>query len=131
MASAPEERELARRLNRSRPPDESAGATTAAPSRARRKRSDAGVPRGPRASPLPTAAPDELAGISDPEELFRWALDALPRRNELDDEARAALDAAFLARATEIGADPELLLPFDQARPPAKPNGVADSAAPV
>src|SRR4051812_7821804 len=43
--------------NRSGAPDESAGATTAAPSRARRKRSDAGIPRGPRPSPLPKAAP--------------------------------------------------------------------------
>src|SRR3954452_14593094 len=48
----PEGREVAGRLNRSGAPDESAGATTAAPSRARRKRSEAGVPRGPRASPL-------------------------------------------------------------------------------
>src|SRR3954453_5249005 len=49
----PEEPELALRLNRSGAPDESAGATTAAPSRPRRKRSVAGVPRGPRPSPLP------------------------------------------------------------------------------
>lgn len=123
-----EERELATPLDQSG----EVGWHEARPGpRARRKRSDAGVPRGPRPSPLPKAAPDELAGISDPDALLRWALDALPRRNELDDEARAALDAAFLARATEIGADPELLLAFDQARPPAKPNGSADPAAPA
>src|SRR4051812_12336266 len=44
---SPEERELAHRLNGSGAPDESATAIIAAPSRARRKRSDAGLPRGP------------------------------------------------------------------------------------
>jgi hypothetical protein len=123
-----EQPELASPLNPSGDP----GSQGSPPSsRTRRKRSDAGVPRCPRPSPLPKAVPDELAGISDPDALLRWALDALPRRNELDEEARAALDAAFLARATEIGADPELLIAFDQARPPAKPNGAADPAAPV
>ena len=124
---SPEERELARRLNRSGWVGDS---TIPAPSRARRSRSGAGVRRAPRPSPLPKAAPDELAGISDPDALLRWALDALPRRNQLDEDARAALDAAFLERATAIGADPELLLPLQQGSH-GKRNGTADRAAPV
>src|SRR4051794_110281 len=54
---SPEEGEPARLLNRPGAPDESAGPPPAAPPRARRKRSDAGVPRGSRPSPLPKAAP--------------------------------------------------------------------------
>jgi hypothetical protein len=53
-----------------------------------------------------------LGNIADPDTLFRWALEMLPARNKLDDARRAAFDAAFLARADAIGADPELLIPF-------------------
>ena len=51
----------------------------------------------------------ELAHITDADTLFRWALEILPARNKLDQPQRAALDAAFFARADAIGADPELL----------------------
>ena len=54
----------------------------------------------------------DLANIGDADALFRWALEILPARNKLDDAQRAAFDAAFLARADAIGADPELLIPF-------------------
>ena len=60
----------------------------------------------------------DLANIVDADALFRWALEILPARNKLDDAQRAAFDAAFLARADEIGADPELLIPFASRRAP-------------
>ena len=60
----------------------------------------------------------DLAKIADAETLFRWALEVLPARNKLDDKERAALDAAFLAKAEVIGADPELLTPFAISRAP-------------
>ena len=41
----------------------------------------------------------DLAHITDADTLFRWALEILPARNKLDEQQRAALDAAFLARA--------------------------------
>src|SRR6516164_9238514 len=67
-------------------------------------------------SPSPSAQSTDplgaLAKIADAETLFRWALEVLPARNKLDDKERAALDAAFLAKAEAIGADPELLTPF-------------------
>ena len=58
----------------------------------------------------------DLANIADADALFRWALEILPARNKLDDAQRAAFDAAFLARADAIGADPELLIPFTSRR---------------
>jgi hypothetical protein len=54
----------------------------------------------------------DLSRIEDPEALLQWALKILPARNKLDDARREVLDAAFLARAETIGADPELLIPF-------------------
>ncbi len=60
----------------------------------------------------------DLANIADADALFRWALEILPARNKLDDAQRAAFDAAFLARADAIGADPELLIPFTSRRAP-------------
>jgi hypothetical protein len=54
----------------------------------------------------------ELARIVDAETLLRWAFEILPARNKLDDRKRDALDAAFLAKADAIGADPELLIPW-------------------
>ena len=59
----------------------------------------------------------DLANIADADALFRWALEILPARNKLDDAQRAAFDAAFLARADAIGADPELLIPFTHRAP--------------
>jgi ERF superfamily len=63
---------------------------------------------------------DDLARIEDAEALFRWALEILPARNKLDELQRAAFDAAFLARADAIGADPELLIPFGPSRVPSQ-----------
>jgi hypothetical protein len=62
--------------------------------------------------------PGDLASIADADALFRWALEILPARNKLDDAQRAAFDAAFLARADAIGADPDLLIPFTSRRAP-------------
>jgi hypothetical protein len=52
----------------------------------------------------------------------------LPARNKLDEARRAVFDAAFLAKADAIGADPELLLAFrpsagfeEFGNPPASP----------
>jgi hypothetical protein len=61
----------------------------------------------------------DLANIADSETLFRWALEVLPARNKLDEKERSALDAAFLAKAEAVGADPELLVPFATGRAPA------------
>ncbi len=47
-----------------------------------------------------------LTQVADEAGLLRWAVAALPYRNTLSDEARGALDAAFLARAEAIEADP-------------------------
>jgi hypothetical protein len=71
-----------------------------------------------RARPSPSAfvlsgdPESDLAKITDANTLFRWALEILPARNKLNEHQRAALDAAFLARADAVGADPELLTPF-------------------
>jgi hypothetical protein len=68
----------------------------------------------------------DLAKIEDADALFRWALEALPIRNKLNETRRAEFDAAFLARADAIGADPDLLIAF-------RPSGVSaelDSPAP-
>jgi hypothetical protein len=69
-------------------------------------------PPSPSPSAQPTDPLGDLAKIADAETLFRWALKVLPARNKLDDKERATLDAAFLAKAEAIGADPELLTPF-------------------
>ena len=78
-----------------------------------------------RRAPLPSSSfarsgdpGSDLANIADADALFRWALEILPARNKLDDAQRAAFDAAFLARADAIGADPELLIPFTSRRAP-------------
>ena len=84
----------------------------------RRRRSSR---RAPTSSSPFTSTGDpgsELAHINDADALLRWALEILPARNKLDDGQRAALDAAFLARADAIGADPELLTPFALHRAP-------------
>ncbi|SEC59753.1 ERF superfamily protein [Rhizobiales bacterium GAS191] len=60
----------------------------------------------------------DLARIEDADALFRWALQMLPARNKFDEAQRAEFDAAFLARADAIGADPELLIPFGSHRVP-------------
>ena len=65
-----------------------------------------------RASPAPADPLAELARIDSEDALVRWAIAALPHRSGLDDEPRAALDAAFRARAEAIGASPDLILAF-------------------
>ena len=65
-----------------------------------------------RASPAPADPLEELARIDSEDALVRWAIAALPHRSGLDDEPRAALDAAFRARAEAIGASPDLILAF-------------------
>ena len=62
----------------------------------------------------------DLLAVQNPDDLFRWALRALPARNKLDDTARAVLDSAFLARAEELGADAELLVAFAPAVAPGR-----------
>jgi hypothetical protein len=62
----------------------------------------------------------DLARIEDADALFRWALEILPARNKLDEARRAEFDAAFLAKADAIGADPELLIAFRPSRVPAE-----------
>ena len=41
----------------------------------------------------------DLAHADSEDALVRWAIAAMPHRNGLDDASRAALDAAFRARA--------------------------------
>jgi hypothetical protein len=86
-----------------------------------------GRPRRLPSVPGPSACVDpgtELEAIADPDALLRWALDALPQRNRLSDEERAQLDAAFLARAKALGAEPDLLLALS----PCENAGAAPSA---
>ena len=73
----------------------------------RRKRSDAGVPRGPRPQQAGSLQQSlaELAVIEDQETLFKWALKALPLRNGLSDEERRTVDSAFMAKAQNFGAE--------------------------
>jgi hypothetical protein len=79
--------------------------------------------RKPRRSGSSRSDPvGDLARIEDSEGLLQWALEILPARNKLDDARREALDAAFLARAETIGADPELLIPFAQRSEPSLAN---------
>jgi hypothetical protein len=65
-------------------------------------------------SPLPGSRDRvrALAQIQDADALFRWAVNVLPVRNKLNDAQRAEFDAAFVAKADAIGADPEFLLAF-------------------
>jgi hypothetical protein len=87
----------------------------------RKKRRDAGVPRGPR--PVPNSvehAIERLSGVETSDALFHWALAALPSRNELTDTSRATLDAAFFEKADELGVDPDILPALSQP-PPASP----------
>jgi hypothetical protein len=71
----------------------------------------------------------DLARIENADALLRWALDILPARNKLGDAQRAEFDAAFLARADAIGADPELLIAFRPSGVPAEfDNGPAPPA---
>jgi hypothetical protein len=48
---------------------------------------------------------------------YDGAIAALPHRNGLDDEPRAALDEAFRARAAAISANPDLVLAFAENAP--------------
>jgi hypothetical protein len=70
-----------------------------------------------------------LAQIQDADALFRLAVNILPARNKLDDAQRAEFDAAFLARADAIGADPELLLAFRPSRSPVEAENPPSSPA--
>jgi hypothetical protein len=65
-------------------------------------------------SPLPGSRDPvrSLAQIQDADALFRWAVNILPVRNKLNDAQRAEFDAAFVAKADAVGADPEFLLAF-------------------
>jgi hypothetical protein len=92
---------------------------------------DPSAPAGKRKSTRRTRSPSssltrlgdlarDLARIEDADALFRWALEILPARNKLDEAPRAEFDAAFLARAHAIGADPELLIAFRPSRVPAE-----------
>jgi hypothetical protein len=93
----------------------------AVPSRPRRKAARRIRPSS--SSPLRSEHLDaDLARIADTDALFLWALEILPFRNELDESQRAVFDAAFLARADAIGADPELLIPFAPRRGPSQFN---------
>jgi hypothetical protein len=79
----------------------------------RRRRRDAGVPRGPRKpNPVPDQAPlSELVSIEDEETLFRWALKALPLRNNLSEAERRIWDEEFLATAQRLGTQDVALAP--------------------
>ena len=70
-----------------------------------------------RAAPVPADPLEGLARIDSEDALVRWAIAALPHRNGLDDEPRAALDAAFRARAEAIGASADLILAFAEDAP--------------
>jgi hypothetical protein len=79
----------------------------------RRTGRDARIPRNRHTSAVdPQDSLRELSAIEDSDALFRWARAILPLRNGLSDEARGPLDAAFLKRALELNADPELLIAF-------------------
>jgi hypothetical protein len=78
----------------------------------RRRRLGRKSPPSPSPFARSTDPMGDLANIADADTLFRWALEVLPARNKLDDKERATLDAAFLAKAEAIGADPEVLTPF-------------------
>ncbi|MBM0203750.1 ERF family protein [Micromonospora sp. STR1s_5] len=78
--------------------------------RGRKKRRDAGVPRGPRpATNSVEHAIERLSVVETSDALFHWALAALPFRNELTEGSRATLDAAFFEKADELGVDPDIL----------------------
>jgi hypothetical protein len=84
-------------------------------------------------SPSRLTRADDPAGdlnrVTDADSLVRWALEILPARNKLDDGQRAALDAAFVARAQAIGVDPDLLIPFAAQRTPMHPSEPPSSPA--
>ena len=76
----------------------------------RRKRSDAGKPRrSKRHLGQPADLMLELCEIESAEMLLEWTIGMLPIRNALEDHAKETLDAAYLQRAEELGADPDLL----------------------
>src|SRR5215207_8418905 len=82
--------------------------------RGRPRRAPAAIPPSTCEGQIP-----DFEHITDADTLFRWALDALPRRNRMSGEERAQVDQAFLARAEALGAKPDLLLAsgFEQATP--------------
>jgi hypothetical protein len=91
--------------------------------RGRKKRRDAGVPRGPRGPANSVEhAIDRLSRVETSDALFHWALAALPFRNELTDTSRATLDAAFFEKADELGVDPDILPALGQPPPGSPPH---------
>ena len=88
------------------------------PAASPRKAKNTREERAHRLPPFPRSGDParDLAHIEDADALFRWALEILPARNKLDEARRAEFDAAFLARADAIGADPELLIAFQAKR---------------
>jgi hypothetical protein len=91
--------------------------------RSRKKRRDAGLPRGPRAAANSVEhAIDRLSGVDTSDALFHWALAALPFRNELTDTSRASLDAAFFEKADELGVHPDILPALGQPSPGSPPH---------
>jgi hypothetical protein len=66
--------------------------------------------------PPPTRSGDpflDIVTIADADELLEWALEILPVRNRMPEDRRAALDRDFLAKAQELGADPDVLVAFE------------------
>jgi hypothetical protein len=64
-----------------------------------RRKSETGLPSEPDTPALPADhLLRQLRGISDPEELFAWALATLPHRSSLSEAKRASFDAAFVER---------------------------------
>ena len=101
-----------------RGPDNDAASSAEIESPRRRRRAARKAPPSPSSFAFSEDPSGDLVHITDADTLFRWALETLPARNKLDEEQRAALDAAFLARADAIGADPEVLTPFAFNRSP-------------
>jgi len=85
----------------------------------RRKRNSVTRPNG--APVAPGDASRQLNRIRDADGLFRWALDVLPARNRMSGTDREMLDAAFTAKAEELGAE-DLLVVLSRASA-AEPNG--------
>ena len=75
----------------------------------RRKRRDAGNRRVHHHLGQPAELILELAAIPDADALLSWTVATLPIRNRLAEPAKQVLDTSFFERATELGADPDLL----------------------
>ncbi|WP_407530617.1 ERF family protein [Methylobacterium oryzisoli] len=71
-----------------------------------------------------------LSAVQDADALLRWAREAMPVRRALSGEERDALDAAFLVKAEEVAADPEVLVAFSVQAPagPDAGSSISDAA---